>query len=67
MRQSTASHGYRRQEKYNRELRVVHADREPIPVRIRKSVLTENDNPDRDHEAMREATRKGLHMNRSGD
>jgi len=38
-----------------------------IPIRIRKSELTESENTRADQEAMREVTRKGLHMDRTGD
>jgi hypothetical protein len=67
MRQSAASHGTAAQKNTTEEYVWYTPTGSHIPVRIRKSELTEHDNPDRDQEAMREATRKGLHMDRSGD
>jgi hypothetical protein len=38
-----------------------------IPLYIRKSELVDRENTKSDQEAMRDATRRGLHMDRSGD
>ena len=38
-----------------------------IPIYIRKSELIDRENTKADQEAMRDATRRGLHMDRRGD
>lgn len=38
-----------------------------IPIRIRKSEISDRQNTKNDQEAMRDATRRGLHMDRKGD
>ncbi len=38
-----------------------------LPIYIKKSELTERENTRSDQEAMRDATRRGLHMDRTGD
>lgn len=38
-----------------------------IPIYVRKSELVDRENTRSDQEAMRDATRRGLHMDRRGD
>ncbi len=38
-----------------------------IPMYIKKSELVERENTKGDQEAMRDATRRGMHMDRTGD
>ncbi len=38
-----------------------------IPIRVRKSDITSRENTTADQEAMRDVTRRGLHMDRRGD
>jgi hypothetical protein len=38
-----------------------------IPIYLKKSELIERENTRGDQEAMRDATRRGLHMDRTGD